>query len=92
MFTAIRTVFAGLARAGIRHERILPFNGITTRMTARQNPQHQPPEADVQFDINADDESFARMTQLFARHGDIYRVYAPGRKSHTYVINHPDDI
>ncbi len=61
-------------------------------MTARQNPQHQPPEADVQFDINADDESFERMTQLFARHGDIYRVYAPGRKSHTYVINHPDDI
>lgn len=32
------------------------------------------------------------MTELFARFGDIYRVYAPGRKSHTYVINHPDDV
>ncbi len=32
------------------------------------------------------------MTALFARYGDIYRVYAPGRKSHTWVINHPDDV
>ena len=61
-------------------------------MTARETPAHQPPEADVQFDINADDESFAQMARLFAHHGDIYRVYAPGRKSHTYVINHPDDV
>jgi len=28
----------------------------------------------------------------FARLGDIYRVFAPGRKSHTYVIHHPDDV
>ena len=27
-----------------------------------------------------------------ARHGDAYRVYAPGRKSHTWVFNHPDDV
>jgi len=26
------------------------------------------------------------MSELFARYGDIYRVYAPGRKSYTYVI------
>src|SRR6201998_3432917 len=32
------------------------------------------------------------MTELFARLGDIYRVYAPGRKSHTYVIHNPDDV
>jgi len=32
------------------------------------------------------------MRELFARHGDIYRVYAPSRKSFTYVINHPDDV
>jgi cytochrome P450 len=32
------------------------------------------------------------MTELFARYGDTYRVYAPGRKSYTYVINHPDDV
>ncbi len=32
------------------------------------------------------------MVELFARHGDTYRVYAPGRKSYTYVVNHPDDV
>lgn len=32
------------------------------------------------------------MAELFARYGDIYRVYSPGRRSHTYVINHPDDV
>jgi cytochrome P450 len=52
----------------------------------------QPPEADVQFDVGATEDSLARMTELFARHGDIYRVYAPGRKSHTWVINHPEDV
>ncbi len=24
--------------------------------------------------------------------GDAYRVYAPGRQSHTWVFNHPDDV
>jgi len=52
----------------------------------------QPPEADVPFDVGATEDSLARMTELFARYGDIYRVYAPGRKSHTWVINHPDDV
>ena len=32
------------------------------------------------------------MVELFARYGDTYRVYAPGRRSHTWVINHPDDV
>jgi cytochrome P450 len=32
------------------------------------------------------------MVELFARYGDLYRVYAPGRKSHTWVINHPEDV
>ncbi len=32
------------------------------------------------------------MTELFARYGDTYRVYAPGRASYTYVIHHPDDV
>jgi enediyne biosynthesis protein E7 len=32
------------------------------------------------------------MTELFARFGDIYRVFSPGRKSYTFVINHPDDV
>lgn len=32
------------------------------------------------------------MREIYARHGDAYRVYAPGRKSHTWVFNHPDDV
>ncbi len=55
-------------------------------------PHREPPEADLQFDIGATEDSLERMTALFARYGDIYRVYAPGRKSHTWIINHPEDV
>jgi enediyne biosynthesis protein E7 len=46
----------------------------------------------MQFDVGATEDSLQRMTDLAARFGDIYRVYAPGRKSYTWVINHPDDV
>jgi len=61
-------------------------------MTATPSEQPQPPEAELQFDVGSTDDSLERMTELFARHGDIYRVYVPARKSHTYVIHHPDDV
>jgi cytochrome P450 len=61
-------------------------------MTKPQTSQRHPPEPELQFDIGSTDDSLKRMTELFARFGDIYRVYAPGRKSYTYVINHPDDV
>jgi cytochrome P450 len=61
-------------------------------MTANDPAQAQPPESELQFDIGSTEDSLERMTELFAKHGDIYRVYAPGRKSYTYVINHPDDV
>ncbi len=61
-------------------------------MTSTEPANRQPPESELQFDIGATDDSLERMRELFARHGDIYRVYAPGRKSHTWVINHPDDV
>jgi enediyne biosynthesis protein E7 len=32
------------------------------------------------------------MIECFARYGDTYRVYAPARRSYTYVIHHPDDV
>lgn len=32
------------------------------------------------------------MRGLYSQHGDAYRVYAPGRQSHTWVFNHPDDV
>ena len=52
----------------------------------------EPPEVAVQFDIGSADDSLERMTELFALHGDIYRVYVPARKSYTYVVHHPDDV
>jgi cytochrome P450 len=61
-------------------------------MTASELSKARPPEPDIQFDIGSTEDSLERMRELFARYGDIYRVYAPGRKSYTYVINHPDDV
>jgi len=46
----------------------------------------------VQFDVGSTEDSLERMIELFARHGDTYRVYVPARRSYTYVIHHPDDV
>jgi cytochrome P450 len=62
------------------------------RMTASSLAREHPPEPDSKFDIGSTEDSLERMRELFARYGDIYRVYAPGRKSYTYVIHHPDDV
>ena len=61
-------------------------------MTAAATPQPEPPEAELQFDVGSSDDSLERMIELFARHGDTYRVYVPSRHSWTYVIHHPDDV
>src|SRR3977135_785526 len=61
-------------------------------MTATVSESNHPPEAELQFDIGSTDDSLERMTELFARLGAIYRGFAPGRKSNTYVIHHPDDV
>ena len=61
-------------------------------MTATEPTQTQPPEAELQFDIGSTDDSLERMVELFARHGDIYRVFVPARQSYTYVVHHPDDV
>ena len=50
------------------------------------------PGPEEQFDIGETEDSLERMTDLFARYGDLYRVYAPTRRSYVYVINHPDDV
>jgi cytochrome P450 len=44
------------------------------------------------FDLGGSDESLARLRRYFAEFGDTYRVFAPARGVHNYVINHPDDI
>jgi enediyne biosynthesis protein E7 len=51
-----------------------------------------PPLSDMQFDIGGDDDAIHRMTELFARHGDIYRFFSPARRADMWVINHPDDV
>jgi enediyne biosynthesis protein E7 len=61
-------------------------------MTATQSSRTQPPEAELQFDIGATDDSLDRMVELFARYGDSYRVFSPTRKAYTYVVHHPDDV
>src|SRR5881275_1670802 len=61
-------------------------------MTAAASAQTQPPEAELQFGIGSTDDSLERMLELFARLGDIYRVFVPARGSYTYVIHHPDDV
>src|SRR5215469_15501705 len=61
-------------------------------MSATEPTQDQPPEAEIKFDIGSTEDTLERMSELGAQLGDIYRVYAPGRKSFTYVINHPDDV
>ena len=60
-------------------------------MTA-DSESRQPPESELQFDVGSTDDSLERMTELFARLGDTYRVFAPGRRSYSYVIHHPDDV
>jgi cytochrome P450 len=57
-----------------------------------QDKMGLPPLADMQFDIGADDDAIHRMTELFARHGDIYRFHSPARRAEMWVINHPDDV
>ncbi len=44
------------------------------------------------FDIGSTDDSLERMIELFAKYGDIYRVFVPGRRSYTYVVHHPEDL
>jgi cytochrome P450 len=57
-----------------------------------QDKMGLPPLADMQFDIGAGDDAIHRMTELFARHGDIYRFHSPARRAEMWVINHPDDV
>ena len=61
-------------------------------MTAAAPANPQPPEAEQQLDLGSTDDSLERMLELFARHGDTYRVFSPTRGSYTYVIHHPDDV
>jgi enediyne biosynthesis protein E7 len=56
------------------------------------SPPATPPEPEFSFNIGEDADSLERMRALYARFGDIYRVYSPSRRAFVYVINHPDDV
>ena len=60
--------------------------------TTETAPARLPPLADKQFDVGGDDEAIHHMTELFARHGDLYRFHSPARRGDMWVINHPDDV
>lgn len=51
----------------------------------------EPPEPATPFDVGAAD-ALERMVELFALHGDTYRMYVPARGAYTYVVHHPDDV
>ena len=51
-----------------------------------------PPEVVPGFDIGDTDDSLDRMIELFARHGDTYRVFAPGRGAMPLVIHAAEDV
>jgi cytochrome P450 len=61
-------------------------------MTDRDGATRVPPGPDEQFNIGETEDSIHRMTALFERYGDIYRVYSPARRGFVYVINHPNDV
>ena len=54
--------------------------------------QPLPPLSPQAYDIASTEDSLARMVVDFSRLGDTYRVFAPGRRSETWVIHNPDDI
>lgn len=51
-----------------------------------------PPLSPQAYDIASTDDTLARMVDDFRRLGDTYRVYAPGRKSETWVVHDPEDV
>src|SRR6201988_2767784 len=61
-------------------------------MTAAAHAKSAPPEDELKFDIGSTEDSLERMIELFALHGDTYRVFVPARRSYPYVIHHPDDV
>jgi len=61
-------------------------------VTATESAEHLPPQAETQFDIGSTEDSLERMCELFLGLGDLYRVYAPARRSYTYVTSHPEAV
>lgn len=61
-------------------------------MSAGAPAKTDPPVTELKADLGSAEDSIALMSELFARHGDVYRVFKPTVGSYTYVIHHPDDV
>ena len=61
-------------------------------MALQKQALERPPGPDDQFDLDSTPESLDRIVEYSARYGDIFCVFAPGRKRDTYVINDPNDV
>jgi cytochrome P450 len=65
---------------------------MTPDATQNIAPDRFPPLARHQFDVGSTPDSLARLVDCAAEHPDVFRVYAPGRRSCTWVVNNPADI
>lgn len=60
--------------------------------TSRGASPGLPPLAAEQFDVGSTEDSLDRLVECASKYGDAFRIYAPGRKSETWVVNNPADI
>ena len=51
-----------------------------------------PPLADETLDITFETDALPTLTQLFARHGDAFRVFSPALGREIWVLSHPDHV
>jgi cytochrome P450 len=61
-------------------------------IASHRPPHGDPPSVPEPHELGATDDSLERMLEWFDRYGDTYRVYAPARRSWTWVVHHPDDV
>lgn len=65
---------------------------MTPDATKNIVPDRLPPLARQQFDVGSTKDSLDRLIECAAEHPDVFRVYAPGRRADTWVVNNPADI
>src|SRR5512139_2264507 len=87
--SGVATAYASLRSGVSRRRETRSSRRISGFMTSETL---LPPESDQRFHIGSTADSLDRMRTIYAQLGDAYRVYAPGRQSHTWVFNHPDDV
>ena len=58
----------------------------------QESPAPTPAAVPDEHDPGSTDATIDLMVRWFHEFGDTYRVYAPGRKSWTWVVHDPEDI